>query len=686
MNKRIIEIINIIKNENTSLVDLETRFGVSNRTIRNDINSINEMLEERGLNPLKITQGGKIEKDTNFEEVLNTIKIDNLYTYKLSKNERIDLIICMLINELDFITMQNIADHLYLSRQTIVNDLDDIKDILSKNSLLLETHKSRGIRINGEENFKRRLILSVILKKQNKNIVKYILKSNNDVEKIKKIIIEQENSHNTFLDDDSFERVCMYIDIMLHRNRQGQFVNKIATIENDKYIMAQDILKYVCQYFNIKVTEDEVILLKYILITSRYVKREDIDQDTVKVQFITRKFIDKMSEKLFLNLSDDYIFFENLSNHLCSVITEDPPEYRPNDVVEDIVLQNQKIFDTVLDNIDTINCHVKRKIKNEEINYIVVHICAALERRKNHDITLNVIIACNCGIGTSRLLIEKLKSHFSFNIVDVVSSREVGAMIKNKADLIISTIPLDNQVIKHIVVSPLFSDEDYIKVSIEVDKVKSTRSVFDRSNISDLGTKNIINEIMPLIRKIVPNQADEIESTIKTALNIKEHNDYDVKKDIFSPTLHNLLKEEHIKFDVECENWIDAIVQSAKILQEKNYIEESYLNAMIGNVEKNGPYIVISKGFAVPHACVEDGSIKLGMSLIRLKKPIPFGLEELDPVEFVCTVSPIDKKSHLKAFFNLVNMLQNDGFKENLCKTKTPKELINLIGEYEKYQ
>lgn len=104
---------------------------------------------------------------------------------------------------------------------------------------------------------------------------------------------------------------------------------------------------------------------------------------------------------------------------------------------------------------------------------------------------------------------------------------------------------------------------------------------------------------------------------------------------------------------------------------------------MIANIEENGPYIVLSKGFAVPHEGMEKGSIKVGMNLIRLKEPVCFGEEDLDPVEFVCTLSAVDHKTHLKAFFNLVNLLQTDGFKEALHKAATPEEAARVIERFE---
>ena len=86
---------------------------------------------------------------------------------------------------------------------------------------------------------------------------------------------------------------------------------------------------------------------------------------------------------------------------------------------------------------------------------------------------------------------------------------------------------------------------------------------------------------------------------------------------------------------------------------------------------------------AIPHEGLEQGSIKVGMSLIRLNPPVEFGADDFDLVEFVCCLSAVDHKMHLKAFFNLVNMLGNPQFKEALKKAATPEEAAMLIEKYE---
>lgn len=151
----------------------------------------------------------------------------------------------------------------------------------------------------------------------------------------------------------------------------------------------------------------------------------------------------------------------------------------------------------------------------------------------------------------------------------------------------------------------------------------------------------------------------------------------------YSPALSQLLPASHIQLDIECENWQQAVRKSARKLLKLGYIEESYIDAMIHNIEENGPYIVLMKGFALPHEGIDKGVRITGLNLIRLSRPVNFDAEEYDPVEFVCCMSATDHKTHLKAFFNLVNMLKDPGFLQALRECQTAEEAAEIIRQYE---
>lgn len=134
---------------------------------------------------------------------------------------------------------------------------------------------------------------------------------------------------------------------------------------------------------------------------------------------------------------------------------------------------------------------------------------------------------------------------------------------------------------------------------------------------------------------------------------------------------------------MECGDWREAIRASAKYLLKEKAVTERYVEAMVQNVEKNGPYIVLAPGFALPHEALNAGAVKVGMSLIRLAHPVPFGKEEMDPVEWVCCLSAINKETHLKAMFQLVNLFYDPKFRKEIQESKTPEEVFKVINQYE---
>ena len=693
MKKRTQEILlEIIKNDDTTISNLAEKFNVSQRTIRNDLNSINDFLIINELSPISLINNGRIEKKDDIKVAYELISDKDLYTYKLSKEERKIMIAILLIESSEYITLSKIADTLYVSRATIINDLNNVKEYLKSGNLTVLSHANKGLRVEGFESDKRNFLLKAILSdKDYKNLIYSVNKENvlmdSEMDKIHKIINEQEHYHETYLTDSSYNKLKNYIMISISRLRRGEMIEHQDIICEETHSMAKDILKYISQYCNVMTTADEEAYLSKFLNGLKYLKKEkeNSNESMVKIQFITRQFVEGVSHDLKINLNDDYDFYLNLSNHLESIFRAKNYNFPQNEFIDEVVSKNPDIVAATNKNIDVIEKYAQRKISDIEIAYITIHICAAIERKKKQEIAFHVILVCNGGVGTSQLLQAKLKTHYNFQIVDIVSAHDENNIISKNADLIISTVPLKNADIDHVIVSPLFTDEDYIRVGSKIDEIRSNRNIPARLEKKEITSKGLINRLktvfMEYDEEIPIGLKDRIVEEILDYFDDEEHE----KVDYTSPYLHHFLNSNHIELDIECEDWRDAIKKSAQKLLDEGYIENRYIDAMIENIEENGPYVVISPGFALPHYGVGYGSKNVGMNLIRLKKPIMFGDDEDDKqeVKFVCCLSVIDHETHLKAFLNLVNMLGQDRFKRAIEDAKTSHEMAEIIRRYE---
>lgn len=451
---------------------------------------------------------------------------------------------------------------------------------------------------------------------------------------------------------------------------------------NLRYPMAAGILKYLCQYCGVTVTEDEVQYLSMVLSGLRYLKKDDFNGDIVKTQLITRQFIEAVSRTLELDFNNDYVFYENLSNHLQSIFESSDLSFKENPVLRQILDKNKQIEYAVDENRAIVEKYIRRPLSPVELTYIAIHICAAIERKKNKEVAFHVILVCHGGIGTSQLLLERLKKHFNFQIVDIMSAHEVGRIRKGQADMVISTVRLSDCEIDNVVVTPSLDDTDYLKVGHLIDDLRSRKNLPPRLEKKKITAKGLLNRLKPVICQYKEQDVElllkKVEEEVNQYFCVEGEN-----PDLFAPMLHHILTADRIELDVECRDWREAVRLSASRLLRDGVIEKCYVESMIHNIEENGPYVVIYPGFAMPHDAADAGTLRVGMNLIRLKEPVLFGDEEAEPVRYVCCLSAVDHERHLKAFFHLVNLLQNSRFRDMLERCGSPKEMADGIRKFE---
>ena len=407
-----------------------------------------------------------------------------------------------------------------------------------------------------------------------------------------------------------------------------------------------------------------------------------MDKKILSIQIVTRQFIEAVSRELNSNLNKDYYLFENLSSHLATSLDADSNMFSTNSMFFEITRKNPDVYQTVCNNQNILEEYIGRKLTDIESVYITIHICAALERKQNHVRPIRVVLACNGGVGTSQLLAAKLENLFHFQIVKVISSHEARYLRQSEADMVVSTVPLEDLPVPVVEVSAMLGAEDCEIIKQAEDKLRAQGNFTVEFKKSPAFPKEALAECVEhvLERYGVRQSGDLQEAICNEVISFLDKED-GIREQKPALKLRDLLTAEFIELDVECRNWREAVVKSAGKLLELGYIEERYVDAMIHNIELHGAYIVISPGFAMPHAGLDEGTKKAGMSLIRLKEPVEFG--SVQPVRFFCCLSAVDNETHLQAFINLVNLLENDEFKKTLTRASTAAQAARIIGEFE---
>jgi mannitol/fructose-specific phosphotransferase system IIA component (Ntr-type) len=149
------------------------------------------------------------------------------------------------------------------------------------------------------------------------------------------------------------------------------------------------------------------------------------------------------------------------------------------------------------------------------------------------------------------------------------------------------------------------------------------------------------------------------------------------------PMLSKIINESLIRLKVSANDWEDAVRKSASALLENNKISASYIDAMINTAKEVGPYIVITKHVALPHARPEAGAKEIAIGIATLEHPVEFGNAANDPVKYVFSLSAVDQNTHLQAMAELAELLDKEEFYNVLDKAESAEEVMNYIRTYE---
>lgn len=311
MKERTTQLIQMLHNEKNLTMDrLQEELKVSSRTLRSDIREINDLLEENKLTPITVRRGGNIEKGDDFYLLLSIVEQEDIYAYKLSQNERVLVAASFLINASGYITLGEISDRLYVSRQTIIKDLPLIRELFEDYDMEVISQANKGLRLEGSEKDKRSLLMDM-LRKASVNVKNYLNVKSGDTALIKKILSEQENLFQTCLTDESYDWLVEYIGVMIYRSNMKEFIEPDPeAVSSPHYPMAQNLLKYLTQYLNFETSQSEIQAMADCLDAGRYMNKASDSVNSLKAQMVTRSYIEAISDDLGMNLTGDYTFFE----------------------------------------------------------------------------------------------------------------------------------------------------------------------------------------------------------------------------------------------------------------------------------------------------------------------------------------------------------------------------------------
>ncbi|MCU9613131.1 BglG family transcription antiterminator [Caldibacillus lycopersici] len=679
----------ILSNRIITIDQLSSKLGYTKRQISYDLQKINDWLESNRIPPIQNRKElGLTVPEGVRNQVFNIVSKIDLYHYIASPSDRQKIMYLQLFMKRGYLSVNHLTDQINMSRNTVLSYIQLLKEELENRGISLVYNRQDGYGLIGEEFTIRSLAfeyLSYVLKLPNGwQLLENIYRNQEGKDQFltayqllfHKMTEMEQQLHISFVEEQLKELTIFFLFLKL-RILAGFQCPPIKQ-EMKSIIQASNILNFSKEMLETLAIGDHPDEAAYI--TMHLLGLNTIYETELFQRKETDELLNVVDQILTEFEKNACILFNNRENILNSLYLHIRPVYYrslfqisvSNPYVEDIKREYYDLFILVKKSIKPLELYLNKRMADEEVGYITLHFGGYVKREELTYRRKRCFIICPNGIATSNMLKNQLEQLIpEVEVVKVMSPRQFHGDKHGDVDFIIATIPIQTM-LPVIIVSPILTSIDKAKILMEVNFLLYNQNT---------GLPKI-NEMMHIIKEYATiHDEPTLIKALTNLLTVSSVKELGRVK----PVLNQLLTKEMITITDNVSDWKAAIRIAAAPLLEQKKIEATYIEAMIANVEKIGPYIVLTPKVAIPHARPEDGVKELSMSLLKIDHPVSFAADDPEKdVQLIFIIAAIDNDLHLKALSQLSNMLEEDMTVDQLIQAKTVEEIQQFVNHYSK--
>jgi transcriptional antiterminator/mannitol/fructose-specific phosphotransferase system IIA component (Ntr-type) len=696
--------------EPVAISKLADRFDIGERTLHYNIKEIDYFLRELGLSLERKAGKGvwiNVPDGMDLNALANNIALLPVQDILLENNEKRSFIISRLLMMDEPISIKNLADEIYVGRNTIAKFLSEVEEWFKRYKVRLIRRTNFGLKLEHTKTSWRNAMVALLcgdhnsdwyykildkdgkpkFTRANQNDSAYIfndsseLLSEKEIENFYDVIVEFEGKKDFCFSEFAYSVLIFQLKIVVIRARMGcRFVipqTHEAMLETvPEYAVAKRLLRSISKMFKIEIAKEETSYIALQLMSVEKAQEKfsldndkgciayDIVDDVICKTQVPNTGRQKLVQRVNLNIQ--YAVKSCMNNM-----------YTYNPLLLRLVKQHHRLYDIVLQSCKAVNSAYSVDLREDEVAIIASSFIDETHTNISRKGVLRVLVVCMNGVGTARMLSGRLKAAFpNIQIADTLSVLDLNKTKLESVELIISTVKLDIPYpIPTITVSPLLDDESIGQISTFIN-MRYLYSVMDGSR-----DKLTLDLICDIIDKYVGLNYNH--NVVRDKLKIILGFNHNSEKEGQTLMLSSLISEQRITLHYSAdENDYESVVREAgRLLLEDNCITDEYIDAMVNSIKNIGSYIVIAKHLALPHARPEDGVLKCGISMLVLDTPVNFGHVTNDPVKVVFCLAATDDKSHLKALENIATLAINAEYFNKMLSIDTPYEMYHFISE-----
>ena len=619
----------ISRNEYTPAKDIMNQFHVTDRTIRTDIKTLNSELEKYDCEViLKRKMGYQlvIHDQKKYNDLLKKIENAPEEISINSLDDRIKYILQKLLYAEDYIVLDDLANEIYVARNTLQNYIKNIKDILEQYNLMYVSKPNIGVKIFGNEKDKRECLVNEILNKETPSYVICFSKQEQalfegiDLYELQQIVTNSLNKYEIDTNDYDRKNLVIHFALMLSRVNSENYIpyDPDAPIPEDIQGIIDEICKKIESKFDVQITKGEKQYIYLHIVSNTHIMIGNINP--MQLENKITELLNVIYQEYNFDLRYDKILIKDLFNHFKSIFsTKNIYLNKKNPLLNTIKSNFPLPFEITLTSTKKV---FSEEITEDEIGYISLHIGAAIERCFTGKYEKKkVLLVCGSGIATTRMLEARLQSYFNNKIIimNKISYAQFQNYDYSNIDFVISTIPIQSDQIPIEVVDFALKNQDVEKIS-------------KRLSAMDIQT----NSIVKFFDKQLFVYRNRVES-----------------KD-------------------------DILKQLAHLLESKNVVDDHYFDSVlererIANTNMNDI-------FAIPHP-MQPCSNETKVCVALLDEPVEWN-DNHECVQIIFMISiKVGEQQDIEHLYDLfIEIVNNVKLQQDIIHAKTYEQFINVIS------
>ena len=555
MNARQIFLLEFLlkQHEYLSANQLAEKYGVSTKTVYQDIDKLNDFFDEGELKSRidKVPRKGiKLSADEERKKIHSLLLVNKhesgVQDFSPEYRES-ELIKRLFINQED-LDIYDFAEEMYVTESTVHRDIDKLEKNLGQFNLKIRI-KHDQLFVDGDEWNIRKALQSYVIQAQSLGREEKIERffSEKDIEICYEAISRlSQKYHHQFSEEYSCLLLveCLVFKKRTENNnclteRTSNLINDLNHLE--VYFFSGELLESIINKSFSEISPYEIEAMAYSLLAYGFsIQSADYIQN---IEHQVNELIIKVSNLLSLDLSKDNHLKLMLSNHISKMIFRLRNQiYITNPALEEIKKQYSSLFNVIWIAIRGLSKYYEINISNEELAFIVIHFQLAIEKIVK---PLNIVVICQNGIATSELIMSKLHKIFDSDAkITNINARELDFYDLSNIDLIISTIALPEVKVPVIEVSPILTKDEIESIRSFYSEHMTDNYTLMRTSLDgrkfNLESLQTLIKKPSLIRETVKSKKECIEKMIRecdaTNRRIKEFKESILERETLGST------------------------------------------------------------------------------------------------------------------------------------------------------